>query len=250
MNIFYAVPRPRITGPLLKVLIIVLLLGNPLTAMAQTDAQLSQELATILRAARKVISTHQEHINNPQVGHKGLSADVVLENTYSNFNSAVGYRLNPEGEAKTALLAAIRQVIDSNQTLINTKGIGFKGFLPAIFAGQVVGAFNHAMKGKIRLKLTAPLNYIRNPLNRPDRWEQTIIENRFRQPNYIKGKPYYEHVDGADKSKFRFILPEYYSQSCLGCHGHPKGELDITGGRKEGGVLGELGGAISVVIYQ
>ena len=36
---------------------------------------------------------------------------------------------------------------------------------------------------------------------------------------------------------------------CLNCHGDPKGELDITGGKKEGGQLGELGGAISVVIY-
>ena len=30
----------------------------------------------------------------------------------------------------------------------------------------------------------------------------------------------------------------------------PKGERDITGGKKEGGQLGELGGAISVLIFQ
>ena len=51
------------------------------------------------------------------------------------------------------------------------------------------------------------------------------------------------------KQAFRLILPEYYKESCLGCHGGPKGERDITGGKKEGGVLGELGGAISVAIY-
>ena len=49
---------------------------------------------------------------------------------------------------------------------------------------------------------------------------------------------------------FRLILPEYYKESCLACHGEPKGERDITGGKKEGGVLGELGGAISVTIFQ
>ncbi len=45
------------------------------------------------------------------------------------------------------------------------------------------------------------------------------------------------------------MVPEYYKQSCLACHGEPKGKRDITGGRKEGGKLGELGGAISVVIF-
>ncbi|MEE8532920.1 MAG: hypothetical protein V3S95_05135 [Alphaproteobacteria bacterium] len=33
-------------------------------------------------------------------------------------------------------------------------------------------------------------------------------------------------------------------------HGEPKGERDATGDKKEGGQLGELGGAISVAIYQ
>ncbi|MCJ8300328.1 MAG: hypothetical protein MJK13_15530 [Pseudomonadales bacterium] len=47
----------------------------------------------------------------------------------------------------------------------------------------------------------------------------------------------------------RFILSKYYEQSYLACHGGRKGERDISGGRKEGGVLGELGGAISKIIY-
>lgn len=47
----------------------------------------------------------------------------------------------------------------------------------------------------------------------------------------------------------RFILSEHYGQSCLVCHGGPKGETDISDGRKEGGVLAKLGGAISKIIY-
>jgi hypothetical protein len=35
----------------------------------------------------------------------------------------------------------------------------------------------------------------------------------------------------------------------LVCHGGPKGEKDITGGKKEGGKPGDLGGAISGAIY-
>ena len=70
--------------------------------------------------------------------------------------------------------------------------------------------------------------------------------------NYVweKGKAFSEQASVDGKGAFRFILPEYYGESCLSCHGTPKGERDITGGKKEGGVLGELGGAISLIIFQ
>ena len=58
-----------------------------------------------------------------------------------------------------------------------------------------------------------------------------------------------EDANHKGKPAFRLILPEYYKKACLNCHGEPKGEKDITGGKKEGGKLGELGGAISFVIY-
>ncbi len=45
----------------------------------------------------------------------------------------------------------------------------------------------------------------------------------------------------------RVAVPEYYSQSCLSCHGAPQGELDITGYPREGAAaLGDLGGVISI----
>ena len=48
---------------------------------------------------------------------------------------------------------------------------------------------------------------------------------------------------------YRVLIPEYYETSCLACHGEPKGSEDITGGKKEGAKLGDLGGAISAAIY-
>ena len=47
-------------------------------------------------------------------------------------------------------------------------------------------------------------------------------------------------------SVFRIAVPEYYAQSCLSCHGTPKGETDLTGYPKEGAALGDLGGVISI----
>ena len=88
----------------------------------------------------------------------------------------------------------------------------------------------------------------RNRRNRPDAWESKIIEEQFRSASYEKNKPFAERADYKGTEAYRFILPEYYGESCLSCHGQPKGERDITGGMKEGGKLGELGGAISLVI--
>ena len=49
---------------------------------------------------------------------------------------------------------------------------------------------------------------------------------------------------------FRVMVPEYYSASCLSCHGSPKGETDITGYPKEGGHENDLGGVISLTLYK
>ena len=90
---------------------------------------------------------------------------------------------------------------------------------------------------------------MRNRANRPDKWEANIIENKFKDPGYEKNKVFVGDAKHKGKPAFRLILPEYYKKACLNCHGEPKGSKDITGGKKEGGKLGELGGAISFVIY-
>ena len=46
------------------------------------------------------------------------------------------------------------------------------------------------------------------------------------------------------------MVPEYYAESCLSCHGTPKGEMDKTGYPKEGGKVGDLGAAISITLYR
>lgn len=46
----------------------------------------------------------------------------------------------------------------------------------------------------------------------------------------------------------RTMMPIYYSEDCLTCHGSPKGILDMSGYPREGAQTGELAGAISVQI--
>ena len=220
-------------------------------SFAADNVTVSNELTNLFRAARKVVSVNQAHINNQDIGDKGLSADVVAKKTLDNYKAATGKAMQAANmsAAQKAMLDAVKQVMNDNQDLINEQGVGLKGFLPAIFARQVATVFSSNMKGKMKIKLTAPKQYVRNRANRPDKWEHNIIETMFKKSGYEKGKPFSEQAKVKGKDAFRFILPEYYGPSCLKCHGEPKGERDITGGKKEGGVLNELGGAISLTIF-
>ncbi len=224
-------------------------------AAAVSDEEIAVSLATLLRSARAVISDKQKHINNPEIGNKELGAEVVVNIAKQNYKKATGTDLDGIDAATlhsqliAAEIQAIADVMDEAQETINQKGIGLNGFLPAIFARLVTEKFRATIGEKATLKLTAPKNYVRNRANRPDKWEHKVIESMFKASGYKKGRHYTENTTVKGKQAFRLILPEYYKQSCLACHGEPAGERDITGGKKEGGKLGELGGAISVTIF-
>lgn len=230
--------------------------GN--VSAALTDDQkkeIGTEITTIYRAARGVIAKSQKLINDATKGDKGLSADAVIAKTKENYKKATGNdfkmadKATLKGQTQAALIDAIKQVMDNAQVLINEKGKGLKGFLPAIFAKQMGDGFNKNIGGKAYIKLTAPKVYVRNRANRPDKWEENVIETMFKDAGYEKNKVHTENAKHKGKDAYRLILPEYYKKACLNCHGEPKGAKDITGGKKEGGKLGELGGAISFVIY-
>ena len=233
-----------------------LLLVN-MTALAATEEEnvlRADEIATLFRAARAVISKNQSHINDPNVGDKGLSGDVLVEQAKVNYEKAKGRAFamadpgSETGRAQQVFFDSLSAVMDEAAALINEKGKGFKGFLPAVFAKAVADEFSRGMNGEMSIKLTAPKAYVRNRRNRPDAWEASVIQDQFLAAGYETGKPFWETTSYNGQPTFRYIIPEYYGESCLSCHGGPKGERDITGGLKEGGVLGELGGAISLTI--
>lgn len=213
------------------------------------------EATLIFRAARGVIAKNQSLINDPAKGDKGLTADTVIAGARENYKNATGKELlKPDkstlvGQVQGSMMRAIKTVMDQSQTLINEKGKGFKGFLPAVFAVRVASEFSKNMEGKAFIKLTSPVNYLRQRDNRPDKWENGVIENYFKNPAYQRDKPFAESAKHNGRNGYRMMLPEYYTQVCLYCHGEPRGEKDITGGKKEGGHLGDLGGSISFVIY-
>jgi hypothetical protein len=227
-----------------------------LSAADQEDQTIALHLAELLRSARTVVSQYQTVINDPALGDKGLTADRVLAESNAIYQKQTGedpMAVDPqsrEGRLLRAQMDAIKQVMAENQETINAQGVAFKGFIPAVFARLVNEQFEQRAGTEAKIKVTAPENLIRNRKARPDDWESAVLKDKFSSPDWKKGDPFSEIAPVGDRSAFRLLVPEYYKESCLACHGEPAGEVDITGYPKEGGHEGDLGAAISITLFQ
>jgi hypothetical protein len=234
-----------------------LLLPPAVAALAPEgeDAAIAQSLAQMLRSARTVISESQTKIDDPALGDKGLSGEVVLDLAVQKYKTATGVdplsinSQSRQGKLLRELMDSIVEVMDENQIQINTLGTGFKGFIPAVFARLVDESFARRAQGEADIKVTAPLNLVRNRKARPDAWEADVIATKLLQPDWPHGQPFSAMVTEG-RPAFRIMVPEYYGESCLACHGTPKGAMDKTGYPKEGGNLGDLGAVISITLYR
>lgn len=229
---------------------------SSLSAQDQSDQIVAARLAEFLRSGRTVISQYQELINDPTKGDKGLTGERVLAEASAIYQKQTGedpLTTDPnskEGRLLRAQMEAIKDVMAENQGTINAPNIGFKGFIPAIFARLVNEKFQEKVGAEALIKVTAPEELIRNRKARPDDWEKAVLTDKFAKPDWPKGEAFSEAASVDGRAAFRMIVPEYYRASCLTCHGVPKGEMDITGYPKEGGKEGDLGAAISVTLFQ
>ncbi len=227
-----------------------------LRAAPDDDAAIAKSLADMLRAARQVISSNQARINDPNLGDKGLSGQVVLQQAVEIYKKSTGTdpaSIDPAsrlGRLLRAQMDAIVEATDANQATINAKGVGFKAFIPAVFARLVNEAFENRAKDEAKIKVTAPEQLVRNRKSRPDEWEADIIRSKLLQADWPRGQAYAADVTAKGRPAYRMMMPEYYATSCLSCHGSPKGETDITGYPKEGGKEGDLGAVISVILFK
>ena len=233
----------------------LLLSGGAALATSQEE-EVALNLANMLRAARAVISAEQELINDPTVGDKGLTGEAVLDETIARFEESTGMdpvAVDPDsqmGQLFEAQMTAIKEVMDEAQESINQPGVGFKGFVPAIFARMVNERFKDKVGDRAVIKVTAPAALVRNRMALPDDWEAQHIGERLLSPDWPEGQVFSTAASSGERDAFRVLVPEYYTAGCLSCHGEPKGEIDVTGYPKEGGKLGDLGGVISITLFR
>src|SRR5438270_8666094 len=135
------------------------LTATSLRASTDDDAAIAKNLADMLRAARQVISSNQSRINDPNIGDKGLTGHVVLEQAIDIFKKTTGTdpaSIDPSsrlGKLLRAQMDAIVDATDANQGTINAKGVGFKAFIPAVFERLVNEAFEARAKDTAEIKV-------------------------------------------------------------------------------------------------
>lgn len=225
----------------------------PIPASANSElVESGRLLAILLDAGRGTVAANQPLINDASKGDKGFTADVFEKELIEKFKARAGVDLANVKAAtipETAkgllpeLVAASKKTIAANQAKINQSGIAYKGFTPAHFGTQAAAEFSS--KTGIYLKQTTQDALLRNPKNKADAFESGLLA-KLADASYPRqgDKAMSEAVEGG--KAVRVLLPLYYGKGCLGCHGVPKGEMDVSGYKKEGAKEGDLGGAISV----
>ena len=228
----------------------------PAGTAGNDDSQIAKSLATMLSAGRTVVSRHQATINDANLANKGFDSASVLAEATKIYQDTAGVdpmSIDPNsrhGKLIRMQMDSIAEVITAHQETINRKGVGFKGFIPAVFARQVGESFGRRATGLAEMKVTAPPKLVRNPKAKADTWESRAIGEKLMAANWSKDMVFSEVSEANGKPAYRTAMPEYYAASCLSCHGSPAGEIDITGYPKEGAAVGDLGGVISITLYR
>ena len=231
---------------------LVLVLLCPQSGWSQTSQKEAEQtaalLATLLNAGRVIVERNQPLINDPQKADKGFTPGVFEQLVLDEFarQTHVDLKASPSSvpistkELLTLLLSASKEVVSDAQFVINQRGIGYKNFIPATFGSQAARKFSK--RSKVTMKQTALEP--RNLQNAPDEYEEMVLKRLASQPSSTT--PIIEWLGGGQL--LRAVVPIYYSEDCLVCHGNPKGILDMSGYPREGAQAGKLAGAISIQI--
>lgn len=241
--------------PLCLVIVLALLSGPVPAALADRESDARETgrlLAVLLDCGRVAIGQNQDLINDPDKGDKGFTPEVFAQQTIALFKERTGHDLTNLSAAQVPamaqpllarLLEESKKTVATYQTVINMKGMKYKGLIPATFGTETGNRFQ-AWSG-VYLKQTAPDSLVRNPRNKPDAFEVASME-KMEQPTFPRDGEQVVSETVEEGKSLRLLLPLFYGKACLSCHGSPKGERDITGYPKEGAQEGRLGGAISV----
>ena len=211
---------------------------------AENEAETAEHLIELIKIGRVIVSEQMDNINEASKADKGFTGDYMAGQVLERFKKHTRLDLRipnvvPQANLYLALVQSAKDVVHEAQPVINRVGISYKGFIPAVFAQRVEDQFY--TKSGVRMKLTS-IDY-RNANSKPDDFEAEVLR-MFSDARHPKGKPYMRSsmVDG--RPVLRMMSPEYVSQTCLTCHGEPRGKLTVGGMKKDGWKDGDLAGRL------
>ncbi|OCC14329.1 Histidine kinase [Dissulfuribacter thermophilus] len=209
--------------------------------VSKNEAPLLAELlvkATL--TGRRIVFKSLGKINNPELGDKGFTPEYFEKELRKSLSAFEAKLTQAQKEIWEDYIDASKEAISINQDRINLKGVKFKYFLPATWARQTASIFQ--AKTGIIIKQVA-LKY-RHPCNRPDPFEIKALSKM--KKNGLSEFSAWSSL--GSQLVYRYMVAIKTKAFCMKCHGGPKATTDILGFKKEGYQIGELRGAVSVVI--
>lgn len=175
-----------------------------------------------------------------------IAGALILYVIWSNYSQQkqAEYEMREKAYVLSKQLESVWEFMSLNQDRINHDSDGkynFKG-LHCSLVGKSIGA----LFGKKTSYTIRYVNY--NPRNKsdsPDAYEGGAID-RFKADSKLT--EVYGLTEYKGEQVFRYVVPMKIDRTCLECHGEPAGEIDVLGYPKEGWKVGDLGGALSIIM--
>ncbi|HZJ84244.1 MAG TPA: DUF3365 domain-containing protein [Syntrophomonadaceae bacterium] len=175
---------------------------------------------------------------------------LVVSLVFNLIWSSIRYQKQNEMEMRekayilSQQLDAVWEFMAINQDLINYDSEGnydFKGLHCSLVGKSIGKLFGKKTDYIIRYTNFNP----RNNVDIPDDFELNALNSFLDDGNVTE---FFAIVNYEGKESFRYLAPMKIDNTCLECHGDPVGELDILGYPKEGWKIGDLGGAVSIIM--
>ena len=167
------------------------------------------------------------------IGWTSMNARAQMEN-----------ELREKGQVLAQQMDAVWEFMASNQERLEQISYTSEGVYQGLHCA-IVGRSIGALFTSQSTYSTKFVNFDpRNSADQPDEFESAAL-TAFNDGTATEFSEIAK-VDG--KEVFRYVAPMRIEENCLDCHGEPAGEIDVTGFPKEGWKLGDVGGAISIVM--
>lgn len=214
-----------------------------LEKVTESEASSTAEMISkSLAMGRLVIFAQMGKLTDPELGDKGFSGDVFLDQ-WKSAMEAEFINISPtQQRIINKLMWAGKLSMDNNQDRLNVKGVKWKHFLPAKWARETGLMFN----SRTGIVTKQPSINYRHPSNAPDAREIEVLTELIKAGE--DARPMGEFAMMGKQRVYRYYDPIKLMPPCLACHGKPAGELDMLGFEKDGLENGDVIGLISVSV--
>lgn len=164
--------------------------------------------------------------------------------TSMNARAQMESELREKGQVLAQQMDAVWEFMASNQDRLEQISYTSEGVYQGLHCA-IVGRSIGALFTSQSTYSTKFVNFNpRNAADEPDDFEAAAL-TAFNEGSTGE---YYEIATVNGEEVFRYVAPMRIEANCLECHGEPAGEIDVTGFPKEGWKLGDVGGAISLLM--